>query len=81
MSVCVKVRMSKIMRMPIKVVVCIYVMYANCRTLPMVNHWQLLPISKFLSASGKLRIGKTLATNGEEITIAMIGNDVLANYW
>ena len=36
---------------------------------------------KFLSASSKLRIGKTLATNGEEITIAMIGNDILANYW
>ena len=81
MSICVKVCMSKIMRMPIKVGVCIYVMCANCRTLAMVNHWQLLPISKFPSASGKLRIGKTLATNGEEITIAMIGNDVLANYW
>ena len=81
MSICVKVCMSKIMRMPIKVGVCIYVMCANCRTLAMVNHWQLLPISKFPSASGKLRIGKTLATNGEEITNGMIGNDVLANYW
>ena len=81
MSICVKVRMSKIMRMPIKVGICIYVMCANCRTLAMVNHWQLLSISKFPSASGKLRIGKTLATNGEEITNGMIGNDVLANYW
>ena len=26
-------------------------------------------------------IGKTLATNGKEITNAMIGNDVLANHW
>ena len=47
----------------------------------MVNHWKLLPIRKFPSASGKLRIGKTLATNGEKITNGMIGNDVLANYW
>ena len=41
----------------------------------------LIPIiGKFSSAIGKLMIGKTLATNGEEITNAMIGNDELANY-
>ena len=36
---------------------------------------------KPLAAIGKFVIGKTLATNGEEITNAMIGNDILANYW
>ena len=41
----------------------------------------LTAIGKFPSAIGKLMIGKALATNGEEITNAMIGNDVLANYW
>ena len=42
----------------------------------------LIPIiGKFSSAIGKLMIGKTLATIGEEITNVMIGNDVLANYW
>ena len=43
-----------------------------------------LPIGtngKPLAAIGKFVIGKTLATNGEEITNAMIGNDILANYW
>ena len=38
-------------------------------------------VGKFPSAIGKLMIGKTLATSGKEITNAMIGNDVLANYW
>ena len=38
-------------------------------------------IGKFHSVIGKLMISKTLATNGEEITNVMIGNDVLANYW
>ena len=38
-------------------------------------------IGKFSSVIGKLMIGKTLVTNGEEITNAMIGNDELANYW
>ena len=38
-------------------------------------------IGKFASAIGKLMMGKTLATNREEITNAMIGNNVLANYW
>ena len=45
------------------------------------NGKPLAAIGKFPSAIGKLMIGKTLATNGEEITNAMIGNDVLANYW
>ena len=38
-------------------------------------------IGKFPTAIGKLMIGKTLATNEEEITNAMIGNDELTNYW
>ena len=37
-------------------------------------------VGKFPSAIGKLMIGKTLATNGEGITNAMIGNNVLAKY-
>ena len=41
----------------------------------------LAAIGKFPNATGKLMIGKTLATNGEEITNAMIGNTVLAIYW
>ena len=41
----------------------------------------LAAIGKFPSAIGKLMFGKTLATNGEEITNAMIGNYVLVNYW
>ena len=45
------------------------------------NGKPLATIAKFPSAIGKSMIGKTLATNGEEITNAMIGNDVLANYW
>ena len=40
----------------------------------------LTAIGKFSIAIGKLMIGKTLATNGEEITNAMIANDVLAIY-
>ena len=40
----------------------------------------LAAIGKFPSVIGKLMIGKTLATNGEEIANAMIDNDVLANY-
>ena len=38
-------------------------------------------IGEFPNAIGKLMISKTLATNGEEITNAVIGNDVLAIYW
>ena len=45
------------------------------------NGKPLAAIGKFPSAIGKLMISKTLATNAEEITNAMIGNDVLANYW
>ena len=44
------------------------------------NGKPLAAIGKFPSVIGKLMIGKTLATNGEEITNAMIGNDELANY-
>ena len=40
----------------------------------------LAAICKFPSPIVKLMIGKTLATNGEEISNAMIGNDVLAIY-
>ena len=45
------------------------------------NGKPLAAIGKFSSAIGKFMIGKTLATNGEEITNVVIGNDVLANYW
>ena len=45
------------------------------------NGKPMTAIGKFPSAIGKLMTGKALATNGEEITNAMIGNDVLANYW
>ena len=38
-------------------------------------------IGKSPKVIGKLIIGKTLASNGEEITNAKIGNDVLAIYW
>ena len=44
------------------------------------NRNPLAAIGKFSNATGKLMIGKTLATNGKEITNAMIGNDVLANH-
>ena len=44
------------------------------------NGKPLAAVGKFPSAIGKLMIGKTLATNGEEINNAMIGNDVLTNY-
>ena len=45
------------------------------------NGKRSVAIGKFSTATGILMIGKTLATNREEITNAMIGNDVLANYW
>ena len=45
------------------------------------NGKPLAAIGNFVTAIGKLMISKALATNGEEITNAMIGNDVLANYW
>ena len=54
----------------------------TCISLPVgANGKPLAAIGKFPSAIGKLMIDKTLATNGEEITNAMIGNDVLAIYW
>ena len=42
-----------------------------------INGKPLAAVGKFLNAIAKLIIGKTLATKGEEITNAMIGNDVL----
>ena len=45
------------------------------------NRKLLAAIGKFLSATGKLMIGKTLATSGEEITDAMVGNGVLTINW
>ena len=45
------------------------------------NGKPLAAIGKFPNSIGKLMIGKTLATNGEGITNAMIGNVVLAVYW
>ena len=45
------------------------------------NGKQLAAIGKFPNAIGKLMIGKTLYTNEEEITNAMIGNDILTIYW
>ena len=45
------------------------------------NGKPLAAINKFPNAIGKLMICKTLANNGEEVTIAMIGNDVLTIYW
>ena len=53
-----------------------------CTSLPRgTNGKPLAAIGKFPNAIGKSMIGKTLATNGEEITNAMIGNAVLAIYW
>ena len=54
----------------------------SCISLPLeTNGKPLAAIGKFLNAIGKLMIGKILATNGEEITNAIIGDDVLAIYW
>ena len=53
----------------------------SCILLPIgTNSKPLAAIGKFPSAIGKLVIGKTWATNGEEFTNAMI-NDALANQW
>ena len=41
----------------------------------------LAAIGKFPNAIGKLRIGKTLATNRKEVDNAMIGDGVLTIYW
>ena len=54
----------------------------TCISLPIgTNGKPLATIGKFPNAIGKLIIGKALAANGEEITNAMIGNDLLAIYW
>ena len=45
------------------------------------NGKTLVAVGKLSNAIGKLMIGKTLTANGEEITNAMIGNDLLAIYW
>ena len=45
------------------------------------NGKPLAAIGKSHDAIDKLMIGKTLATNGEKITNAMIGNTVLEIYW
>ena len=45
------------------------------------NHKPLAAVGKFPNTISKLMIGKTLATIGEEITNAMIGNDAMVIYW
>ena len=46
------------------------------------NHGKpLTTMSKFPNATGKMMIGETLVSNGEEITNAMIGYDVLTINW
>ena len=51
-------------------------------TLSIATNGKPLPaIGKFSNATGKLMAGKTLATKGDEITKAMVGNDVLEIYW
>ena len=51
-------------------ILCIVVLpVCHCQCKPVVNH---LANGKFLNAIGKLMIGKTLATNWEEITNAVI---------
>ena len=45
------------------------------------NGEPLVAIGKFPNVIGKLMIGETLALSGEEITNAMIGNDILPIYW
>ena len=45
------------------------------------NGKPLAATGKFPNSTAKLMIGKTLATNGEKITHAMIGNDVLTINW
>ena len=50
----------------------------SCISLPIgTNGKPLAAIGKFPNGTGKMMIGE----NGVEITNAMIGNDVLANYW
>ena len=45
------------------------------------NGKPLAAIGKSPIAIGKLMVSKLMATNGEEITNAMIGNNILAIYW
>ena len=45
------------------------------------RHFLIGAICKWLAAIGKFMIGITLATNGEKITNAMVGNGISANYW
>ena len=45
------------------------------------NRKPLAAIDKIPNAIGKLMMGKTLASSEEEITNAMVGNDVLAIHW
>ena len=45
------------------------------------NGEPLVAIGKFPNVISKLMIGETLALSGEEITNAMIGNDILPIYW
>ena len=53
-----------------------------CISLPIGNNGKpLAAIGKFHYTIGKLIIDKTLATNGEKIANAMIGNDVLTIHW
>ena len=50
-------------------------------SLPIATNGKLsAAIGEFPTVIGKLMIGKTLATNGEKITNAMIGSDELTNY-
>ena len=59
-----------------------FVEEVTCISLPIITNGKpLAVIGEFASATGKLMVGKTLDTNGEEITNALIGNDVLAIYW
>ena len=53
-----------------------------CISLPKgTNCRPLVAVGKFPIVTAKLMIGKTLATNGVQITNAATGNDLLAIYW
>ena len=55
---------------------------STCISLPIgTNGKPLAANGRFPNTIGKLMTGKTLATNGEEITNAMICNAVLPIYW
>ena len=50
--------------------------------MPIVTNGKpLAVIGEFANAIGKLMVGKTLDTSGEETTNALIGNDILPTYW